>query len=106
MEPTDIVDAPDEYSPYISDYPYIGWNEVMGGGGRNQGQDIYVPPQTNLYASQPYRFNPMMHFGTGVASIPIIGSYLAIPTIAIIVGVVLGYVLRPTVEPHLMKLKK
>ena len=109
MEPEIDAAYPDEYSPYIRDYPYTGWNNVLGGGGRNQGQDIYVPPQVNLYSAVPNvpstktGIGPIAKYGVGIQNLPLVGQYLAIPTLALIVGLVLGYVLRPKVEPKLKK---
>ncbi len=42
----------DPYRPYISAYPYLGHNNVLGGGGRDPGADIYVPPQENLFSAE------------------------------------------------------
>lgn len=105
MEPEmDVAEAPNDYDPYIKDYPYNGWNEVWGGGGQNQGADIFVPPQVNLYQSAMTRpYNPYMNYGVGIQNLPLVGKYLAIPTLALIVGLALGYLLRPKIEPKLKK---
>jgi len=82
----------DPYGQYIGDYPYIGWNNVWGGGGQDPGADIFVPPQKNLY------------YGSGLDSIPVVGRYLAIPMVALVAGLVIGYIARPKVKPQLDKL--
>lgn len=74
-----------EYNPYITPYPYIGWNNVLGGGGRDQGRDIYVPPQTNLY-------------GAGE-----VAAMLSMPIVLIAIGMVLGYYIVPKVVKKIQK---
>ena len=81
----------DPHGQRIGDYPYIGWNNVWGGGGAEAGADIFVPPQQNLY-------------GAGIESLPVVGRYLAIPIVALVAGLVIGYIARPKVEPQIDKL--
>ena len=78
--------------PDIMGYPYIGYGNVWGGGGRHQEADIVVPPQQNLY-------------GGGVQDLPLVGNWLAVPTIALIVGLLLGIFIWPKVKPELTKIK-
>ena len=87
----DFEEFQDEYSPYIADYPYIGWNNVWGGGGQQPGADIFVPPQKNL------------SYGLGIEDAPIVGAWLAIPTVAFLVGAVVMYLAFHKVDPYVKK---
>lgn len=94
-------DMPEEfqndYDRYIKDYPYNGWNDVLGGGGENQDADIYVPPQQNLYNAG---------IQSTLQSIPGIGIYIVTPVVvALILGLIIGYVGRPKAQPSIEKLK-
>jgi len=75
------MDEPN-YGPnhLITDYPYMGWNNVWGGGGADQGADIAVPPQKNLY------------YGTGFAGIS------AMSLVIFAMGMVAGYFVVPKVK--------
>jgi hypothetical protein len=59
------------YKPYITDYPYLGWNNVLGGGGRDPGADLYVPPQRNLYGAGLSDIKYWQIFGFNVLTLAI-----------------------------------
>lgn len=73
------------WHPDIDNWPYLGQNNVWGGGGEFQEADIVVPPNRNLYQA-------------GVQDLPGVGRYLAVPTIALVVGLVLGVVLSDKIK--------
>ena len=43
------------WHPDIMDYPYMGYGNVMGGGGRWGGAEVPVPPNANLYGAPKTR---------------------------------------------------
>jgi len=86
-EPLDI-----HWHPDIDNWPYMGWNNVWGGGGEHQEADIVVPPARNLY-------------NAGVQDLPFVGNWLAVPTVALVAGLLLGIFVWPKVKPKAMKMK-
>ena len=81
------------WHPDIDNWPYLGVNNVWGGGGEFQEADIVVPPNANLYSA-------------GVQDLPLIGTWLAVPTVALIAGLLLGIFVWPKVKPQVTSLKE
>ena len=75
------------YHPDITMYPYVGHDNVLGGGGRHPA-DIVVPPQKNLY------------YGAGLENIT---ALFSIPLVTLGLGIVLGYFIVPKVVAKLNK---